>query len=121
MHLNYKWVHFQAGWVSAVVGDPAEAVSSFLHPAGEGLPVRKRLSPYGAVLPDRSSEGPDVGLCLGLRSVRHRSAIVFGKRCLQAGEHSVYAYDIRTMLPCRGGAVQYGIAARADVLQHVLH
>lgn len=74
-----------------MVGNPAEAESSFLCPGGEGVPVRKRLSPYGAVFPDRSSEGPDVAV--SLRSIPHRAAAVAAKGRLQAGERTVHAYD----------------------------
>lgn len=117
--LNTSGSGFRLWWVSAVVGNPAEAVSSFLRPGGEGVPMRKRLSPYGAVFPHRSSEGPDVAF--RLCSIRHRAAVVAAKRRLQAGERTVHAYDLWSLLPRGGRDVQDGVAARADVPQHVLH
>lgn len=101
-----------------MVGDPAEAVPSFLRPGSEGVPVRKGLSPYGAVFPDGSSEGPDAAL--GLSSICCHAA-AFGKRRPQAGEGSVHAYGLWPTLPRDGGDVEDGVAARADVPQHVLH
>lgn len=98
-----------------MAGNPAEAVASFLRPGGEGVAVRKRLSPDGAVLPDRGSEGPDVAIIL--RSIRRWAA----ERHVQAGEGSVHAYDPGFLLPRSGGDVQDGVTACADVPQHVLH
>ena len=106
--------------VSALVGKPAESVSTLLSPGGEGSSVRKHLSPYGAVLSDRSPEGWDS--VLSLCSVCPH-AHVFGYRRLEAGERTEHAHSLRFLLCARlpGRAVQDSVAACADVSEHVLH
>lgn len=106
--------------LSAVVGDPAKAVSTFLSPGGEGVSMWKRLSPYGAVFPDRSSEGWDA--LFSFCSITPHAAN-FGNVSLQAWEGAEHAYSLWFLLCSRrsSGAVQDGVAASADVSQHLLH
>ncbi len=106
--------------VSAVVGDPAKAVSSSLSPRSEGATMRKHPSPYGAVFSNRRSERRDV--LFRLSSVRHHAA-VHGNRRLQACECTMHAYSLWFLLhsSSTSSTMQDSIAARADVPQHVLH
>lgn len=115
--------HFTSCCSSAVVRDPTEAVSSLLGARSEGAPVWVRLSPYGSVFSDGRPEGRVALLALrplhGGRTADCR---------LQAREGAVHAYDLRLRLRGDGGggsggsgAVQDGVAARADVPQDVLH